>query len=307
LRIRESRSNKGIAVKADCNSRYVYLDPYEGARIAIAECARNLVCVGAEPGGVTDCLCFGNPEKPDRFWQFKRSIEGIAEACGHFRLPVVSGNVSLYNETPESVIHPSPLIGMVGVVDNIERTVGMAWQESGDEIFLVGDCRDELGGSEYLYVLHKLEEGRPPALDIARELAVQKLVLAGIREGLIRSAHDCSDGGLAVTLAESCIAAKLGAHIELVDGVAQGEFRMDSLLFGESQSRIVISVKPESAEKLRAAGRTLGVPVTKLGIVGGNSLSIADNRLDQFDQQLALSVAEMEDGWRNAIGRLMGA
>jgi phosphoribosylformylglycinamidine synthase len=307
LRIREASGNKGIAVKADCNSRYCYLDPFEGARIAIAECARNLVCVGAEPGGVTDCLCFGNPEKPDRFWQFKRGVEGIADACKYFHLPVVSGNVSLYNETPESVIHPSPLIGMVGVIEDVERAARMAFHDAGDVVVLVGDTRDELGGSEYLATVHGLEEGRPPYLDLEREVAVQKLVLAAIREGLVKSAHDCADGGLVVALAESCIAGQTGAHIEIEEGVAQNNnIRVDSLLWGESQSRIVVSVAPENLEKLHAAGRALGVPVTKLGIVGGDSLNIADNRLNQFDQWIALPVVEMENAWRGAIGRIMG-
>jgi phosphoribosylformylglycinamidine synthase len=306
LRIRESKSNKGIAVKADCNSRYCYLDPFEGAKLAIAECARNLICVGAEPGGVTDCLCFGNPEKPDRFWQFKRGVEGIAEACRFFRLPVVSGNVSLYNETAESVIHPSPLIGMVGVLENVECSVGLAFRDQGDIIVLVGDGRDELGGSEYLATVHGLEEGRPPLLDMEREVAVQKLVLAAIREGLVKSAHDCSDGGLAVALAESSIVGKIGAHIELERGVAADrDIRLDALLFGESQSRIVLSVVPENLQKIVDAGRALGVPVSKLGIVGGEHFVIADNRIDQFDRLVDLSVTEMEWAFRGAIGRLM--
>jgi phosphoribosylformylglycinamidine synthase II len=306
LRIRESATNKGIAVKADCNSRYVYLDPFEGAKLAIAECARNLVCVGAEPGGVTDCLCFGNPEKPDRFWQFRRAVEGIAEACRHFRLPVVSGNVSLYNETAESVIHPSPLIGMVGVLEDVTQSVGLAFRDQGDIIVLVGDTRDELGGSEYLATIHGLEEGRPPFLDMDREVNVQKLVLAAIREGLVKSAHDCSDGGLAVAAAESSIAGKIGAHLEIERGVAADDnIRLDSLLFGESQSRIVLSVAPQNLQKLIDAGKSLGVPVTKLGIVGGQNFVIADNRMDQFDQLIDLPLTEIEWAFRGAIARLM--
>lgn len=308
LRIRESKTNKGIAAKADCNSRYVFLDPFMGAQIAIAECARNLVCVGAEPGGVTDCLCFGNPEKPDRFWQFKRSIEGIAAACRHFRLPVVSGNVSLYNETPESCIHPSPLIGMVGVLDDVEKAVGMAFQSAGDVIVLLGQSYDELGGSEYLATLHDLEVGLPPQLDLNRELQVQKVALEAIREGIVHSAHDCSDGGLAVAIAESSIAGKIGAHIELTDSVeAVDNTRLDAVLFGESQSRIVLSLKPEQLPRIQELGRAAGVTVSHLGTVGGERLLIADNRNSFFQPLIDLSVAEVESAFRNAIGLLMSA
>ena len=306
LRVRESKSGKGIAVKADCNTRYCYLDPFEGARLAIAECARNLVCVGAEPGGVTDCLCFGNPEKPDRFWQFKRAVEGIAEACRYFRLPVVSGNVSLYNETSESAIHPSPLIGMIGVLEDVTKSVGMGFTEEGDAIFLVGDCRDELGGSEYLFVEHGLEEGRPPQLNLERELNVQKFVLAGIRNGLIKTAHDCSDGGLAVAIAECCIAGNMGAGIELPDTIeALADTRLDAILFGESASRIVISVDAENRPKLREMARTLGLPLSYLGATGGASITFADNRQAALHPLFSLTLADSSDAYRNAIPRLM--
>ena len=262
LRLKDSKSGKGIAVKADCNSRYVYLDPWMGAQVAVAECARNLICAGAEPAGVTDCLCFGNPEKPDRFWGFKKAIEGIAEACKHFRVPVVSGNVSLYNETPDSAIHPSPLIGMVGVLDDVTKSMGMGFRDSGDVVVLLGECIGELGGSEYLYVEHGLEEGRPPQLDLQRELNVHRLTLAAIRRGLIKSAHDCSDGGLAVALAESCIVGEIGASIELPPEVEHTRgLRLDSVLWGESQSRIVVSCARENLDELRRMAKIARVPL----------------------------------------------
>ncbi|PQV62888.1 phosphoribosylformylglycinamidine synthase subunit II [Abditibacterium utsteinense] len=306
LRLRDSKTGKGLAVKADCNSRYVYLDPFQGAQIAIAECARNLICVGAEPAGVTDCLCFGNPEKPDRFWQFKRAIEGITHACTHFRLPVVSGNVSLYNETPETVIHPSPLIGMVGVLQNVEQAMEMRFRDTGDLIILVGDCKDELGGSEYLFVEHGLEEGAPPSLDLQRELNVQRLTLAAIRRGLVKSAHDVSDGGLAVALAESCIAGRIGASIELPDSVESvSNTRLDSLLFGESQSRIVLSCAPQNLSRLQDMARIAGVPLSFLGTVGGEKLTISDNRIEALTFLCEFPVSEMESAFRGAIGRLM--
>lgn len=305
LRIRESASNKGIAVTTDCNSRYCYLDPKQGAMLAVAEAARNLVCVGAEPGGVTDCLCFGNPDKPDRFWQFARSIEGIIEACGAFRLPVVSGNVSFYNETPESVIHPSPLIGMVGVLQDVEQNVGMAFRDAGDLVVLIGQCRNELGGSEYLAHCHDIEAGVPPQLDLNKELNVQRLTLAAIRRGLIKSAHDCADGGLAVALAESCIAGKIGASLELKpEMTAETNIRLDAVLFGETQSRIVVSIQPESLEMLRSMAQTIDVPLTVLGTVGGDRMTV---HLPGQQPRLLISsaVTELEWAYRGALPRLM--
>lgn len=306
LRIKESATNKGIAVKADCNSRYCFLDPFLGAQIAIAECARNLVCVGAEPGGVTDCLCFGNPEKPDRFWQFTRAIEGIVAACEHFHLPVVSGNVSLYNETPESVIHPSPLIGMVGVLDDVNQRVGMGFRDAGDDIVLLGQCRDELGGSEYLATLHGLEAGRPPELDLERELAVQKLTLAAIRSGLAKSAHDISDGGLAVTVAESCIVGNIGAAIEIPpEAEVQVNTRLDAVLFGETQSRVVLSVAPQHLEQLKAMAQRAGVPMSYLGSVGGDKLTLGDDRAGILRPLAVISLEELNRFYRGAIPALM--
>ncbi|HVF10332.1 MAG TPA: phosphoribosylformylglycinamidine synthase subunit PurL, partial [Abditibacteriaceae bacterium] len=308
LRIRDSASGKGLAVKADCNSRYCYLDPFVGAQIAVAECARNLVCVGAEPAGVTDCLCFGNPDKPDRFWQFKRAIEGIVAACRYFRLPVVSGNVSFYNETPDSVIHPSPLIGMVGVLQNVEQSTSMAFRDAGDAILLVGQCREELGGSEYLAVVHGQEAGTPPELNLKRELNVQRLTLAAIRHGLVKSAHDISDGGLAVAVAECCIVGKIGATVELPDTVEETpDMRMDALLFGETQSRIVLTAMPENLPRLQQMAQRAGVTLSYLGAVGGDRLIVSDNRAGVLRPLLEASLAEVEWPYRNGITRWMSA
>lgn len=308
LRLKDSKSGKGLAVKADCNSRYVFLDPYVGAQIAIAECARNLVCTGAEPAGVTDCLCFGNPEKPDRFWQLKRSVEGIAEACKHFRLPVVSGNVSLYNETSESVIHPSPLIGMVGVLQDVEASMTMSFKDSGDVIVLAGVSKDELGGSEYLFVEHGLEEGNPPQLDLAQELNVQRLTLASIRRGLVKSAHDCSDGGLAVAIAECCISGGVGAKIELPMECDGGEnIRLDALLFGETQSRVLLTVAPENLPLVQDMAKRAKVSLSLLGNVGGENVTIQDNRQGFWTEVLSLPVAELSWAYRGAIPHLMSS
>jgi phosphoribosylformylglycinamidine synthase II len=306
LRVRESKSNKGIAAKSDCNSRYCYLDPFEGARLAVIECARNLVCVGAEPAGVTDCLCFGNPDKPDRFWQFKRAIEGIVDACTSLHLPVVSGNVSLYNETPDSVIHPSPLIGMIGVLSDVNKHTGMGFKHAGDMIVLIGTCRDELGGSEYLATIHGAEAGVPPHLDLEREVGVQKLTLAAIRAGLVHSAHDCSDGGLAVALAESAIVGQMGAHIELPDSIEEKpNTRLDSVLFGETQSRIVLSLPSENWPRLQEMARHAHVHVSYLGRVGGERFLISDARAGGIHTLVDVPLDHATDAYKNAISRLM--
>lgn len=309
LRIKESASNKGIAVTADCNSRYCYLDPHAGAQLAIAEAARNLVCVGAEPAGVTDCLCFGNPDKPDRFWQFARAVEGIVEACQAFRLPVVSGNVSFYNETPESVIHPSPLIGMVGVLDDVEQNVTMGFKQEGDVVVLVSKCRNELGGSEYLAHCHNIEAGAPPHLDINHELNVQRLVLAAIRRGLIQSAHDVAEGGLAVALAECCIAGKIGANLEIsgaiVERMTENEtVRPDAVMFGETQSRIILSMRPEDVEGFQKMAALVNVPAIVLGTVTGDRL-LLHAPPPQLTVIISSTVNELEWAYRGAIPRLM--
>jgi phosphoribosylformylglycinamidine synthase len=306
LRVRESKQGKGIAVTADCNTRYCYLDPFMGAQIAIAESARNLICVGAEPAGVTDCLCFGNPDKPDRFWQFRKAIEGIVTACTAFRLPVVSGNVSFYNETADSVIHPSPLIGMVGVLDNVESHTGMALQDDGDVIVMIGRCDNELGGSEYLAMWHGKEMGLPPQLNMQLELNVQRLTLAAIRRGIIKSAHDLSDGGLAVALAEMCVAGKKGATVVLPTEIAPGGARLDSILFGEAQSRILLTVKKSDLDALVNMARQIKVPLFRLGTVGGEQLSIAQRTLAGVQPPVIhTNLTELEWAYRGAIARIM--
>jgi phosphoribosylformylglycinamidine synthase len=255
---------------------------------------------------VTDCLCFGNPDKPDRFWQFKRSIEGIVSACEALHLPVVSGNVSFYNETPDSVIHPSPLIGMIGVLDDVNQRVGMGFRDVGDAIVLVGQCRDELGGSEYVAALHGLEVGRPPQLDIERELLVQKFTLAAIRGGIAKSAHDVSDGGLAIALAECCIAGNRGASVELPPEIEdQINIRLDAVLFGESQSRVILSIAPENLEKLHLSALHAGLSVNYLGSVGGDKFILGDDRSGVLRPLINVHLADLIRVYKGAIPALM--
>ena len=213
-------TNKGIAATTDCNSRYCYLSPYRGAQIAVAEAARNLVCSGAQPAAVTDCLNFGNPEKKGRFWYFKNCVEGIADACKFFNIPVVSGNVSFYNESSRGTIFPTPAIGMIGIIKDMKRVCSQYFKKEGDTIILLGICKEEFGGSEYLKRVHKLIKGGAPELELKLEKAVQSVTLKAIRKGLANSAHDCSEGGLAVALAECCISNQenmVGAVIDNID------------------------------------------------------------------------------------------
>jgi phosphoribosylformylglycinamidine synthase II len=252
--IRIKGTDKALAMTTDGNGRYCLLHPYIGGTIAVAEAARNLVCSGAEPIGLTDCLNFGNPERPDVMWQFVLAVEGIAEACRQLGIPVVSGNVSFYNETNGLSIYPTPIIGMVGLIEPAGAATTQWFKHPGDLIILLGTTKEELGGTEYLRLAHSREQGSPPALDLEVEKALQDCVLQLIRAGLVQSAHDCSDGGLAVALAECCLsnpAQPLGAVVRL-----QPEgLRRDALLFGESQSRVLLSVAPQVAgEALRSAG-----------------------------------------------------
>jgi phosphoribosylformylglycinamidine synthase len=290
---------QGIAITTDGNGRYCYLDPYLGAQLVVAEAARNLVCVGAEPAGVTDCLNFGNPEKPDRFWQFRRCVEGLAEACRFFRLPVVSGNVSFYNETPETVVYPTPVLGVVGVLDDVRKHCTIGFKRPGDVILLLGETREDLGGSEYLKRFHHQVTGRPPALNLELEKRVQTVCLEAVRAGLASSAHDCSDGGLAVALAECCIWGGLGAKVRL----PESDVRLDAQLFGESPSRILVSARPAKARRIKTAAEAQDVAVWELGRVEGDQMVIAEKR--KRKPLLALGVAEMERIWRSAIRSLV--
>lgn len=266
---RGEMSTRGIAASTDCNGRYCYLDPYLGAQIALAEGGRNLACVGAQPAAITDCLNFGNPEKPEVFWTFHEAVQGLADACRFFGVPVISGNVSFYNESFGNAIYPTPAIGIVGIVEDVTTVATTGFKQTGDTIILVGETADELGGSEYLKVLHGLVAGRPPVLDLELERDVQDVVRAAVRDGLLASAHDCSEGGIAVTLAESCIAGGIGASVALDDDLS-----VAASLFSETQSRIVVSVCEASAPAFIDRLLAAQVPYSVIGEVGGSALEI---------------------------------
>jgi phosphoribosylformylglycinamidine synthase II len=294
-------ANKFLAATTDCNSLYCRLDPRAGGRIAVAEAARNLACSGAVPLAVTDNLNFGNPYKPENFWQLREAVEGLAEACRAFATPVVGGNVSLYNESPAGVVDPTPTVAMVGLIEREEWITTQFFKAAGDVVILLGDAGDEMGGSQFLKVIHGRKAGRPPRLDFERELAVQNALREMIRAGYIRSAHDCSEGGLAVALAESCFnpAGSLGAILDLP---AAGTRRLDQIIFNETQSRIVISTVPENADAVLQFSQSRGVPAHRLGTIGGEHLKIA-----VAGETLRWPVPEIHDDWFNAIANAMSA
>ncbi len=317
----EGVSQRGVAATVDCNSRYVYLDPYEGAKAVVAEAARNLSCVGAEPLAVTDNLNFGSPEKPIGYWQLASACQGIAEACRLMGTPVTGGNVSLYNETLDATgkpqpIYPTPVIGMVGLIPDITQVCGQGWQAEGDVIYLLGvpltdsTPKVSLGGSEYLVAIQGIVAGKPPVVDFELERRVQAVTREGIRRGWVRSAHDCAEGGIAIALAESCIASQLGAEITLGLTAESPERRWDEVLFGESASRILVSVAPEqqasweSYLKDQLAEQEQGNYHywQKLGIVKSTK---ADLRLLTADNLSLMDVTmtEMSDRFSNAIER----
>jgi len=267
--LRVDGTDRGIALTIDGPGRMCLLDPATGAAMAVAEAARNLVCSGAKPLALTDCLNFGNPEKPEVFWQFSQAVVGMSDACRKLGIPVIGGNVSFYNETGASAIVPTPVVGMVGVVEDLAHICRQGFGEPGSVVVLLGANTDELGGSEYVRLATGRTAGRVPLLDLEREKEVQELCLTGIRRGLIRSAHDVSDGGLSVTLAESCISGQTGADLSLPAGI-----RPDVLLFGEAPSRIVVTVDAGDLQAFTDVAGEMGVPVAVLGTTGGTLLNI---------------------------------
>ena len=300
--VRIKGTNKAVAMTVDCNSRYCLLNPYEGARLAVAEAARNLVCSGAVPIGLTDCLNFGNPERPDIMWQFVMAIEGMKDACERFQIPIVSGNVSFYNETNGLSIYPTPMLGMVGLIEDAERTMTQWFKSEGDDIILLGNTREDLGGSEYIKVVQAREQGSPPYLNLDTEKALHDCILSLIRDGLLQSAHDCSDGGVAVALAESCVSGSEGTRGAVVT-LTKGRIRTDAVLFGESQSRVVISVKASHRQTVLDHARSFGVPADVIGTVSGDRLVISVRHKGTAERLIDQPVAGLLDRWACALER----
>jgi phosphoribosylformylglycinamidine synthase len=300
--IRIRGTSRAVAATTDCNGRYVYLEPRRGAMIAVAEAARNLVCAGALPTAITNNLNFGNPLKPHIYYQLREAVLGMAAACEAFETPVTGGNVSLYNETDGRAIYPTPVIGMVGVIDDVSTIVRHAFTSVGDDVVLLGDNTEELGGSEYLYVTADLVAGAPPKVDLEAERALQQAVLAMTRARLLSSAHDCSEGGLACALAECALGdgeAPLGVRVALDD-----DLRPVGVLFGEAQGRIIVSCDPSAtAEVLRLAAR-YEVPARRIGRVSSGDEGFS---ISLRNASVRTTVAAMADAYFDSLSRVMDA
>ncbi|MES2849200.1 MAG: phosphoribosylformylglycinamidine synthase subunit PurL [Bacteroidota bacterium] len=285
-------TNKGLALTTDCNSRYVYADPYKGAMIAVAEAARNIVCSGGHPLGITNCLNFGNPYNPEVYYQFVHAIKGMGDACRKFDTPVTGGNVSFYNQSPDGAVYPTPTIGMVGVMDSVDEKMTMDFKAAGDIIVLIGSSKDDINSSEYLHKIHGIENSPAPYFDLEEEFALQKAVAQLISDKLISSAHDVSEGGLFITLIESSFNKNLGFEISTDNNI-----RKDAYLFGEAQSRVVVSVNEKQFAGLKNVLASMNIPFEKLGTVTKGNISI--------DKDNWGSINEWKDKYDNAIGNLL--
>jgi len=299
VRIRGTK--RAVAATTDCNGRYVYLSPKQGAVIAVAEAARNLVCTGALPTAITNNLNFGSPLKPHIYYQMREAVTGMAEACAFFETPVTGGNVSLFNETDGVAIYPTPTVGMVGVIDDVEHVTRMAFTTPGDTIILFGDNTNELGGSEYLYHFHDLVAGPPPSVDLFMERSLQQATLAAIRTGRVKSAHDCAEGGLAIALAECAVGGEspVGFEVELTDALPPVP-----LLFGEAQGRIVLSCDPADAEEILAIAKEYSLPARRIGTVSAATEGL---RITLKDREVRADVDAILTARRDALPRRMDA
>ncbi len=291
-------TNKRIAVKTDGNGRYCYLNPEMGGKISVSEAARNVACTGARPIAMTNCLNFGNPEKPESFWQLEQAVNGMAEACNVLGTPVISGNVSLYNESEKGAIYPTPVVGILGLFEHDKAPMTMSFKKAGDKIYLIGETLNEIGGSEYLKQIHHLVKGLPPRLDLNTEKILQSAIIDLIKNDWVQSVHDLADGGLLVALVESLDENKLGADISLTRNAA---LRLDALLFGESQSRVIVSVSSEKLADFEAA--TAHLPVSRIGqVVSHHGLTV---NVDGA-KVISTSANTLIDLYDNAIGHIMG-
>jgi phosphoribosylformylglycinamidine synthase II len=293
--VRIKGTTRALAMSTDGNGRYCYLNPRRGAMLALAEAARNVACAGALPIGGTNCLNFGNPERPEIMWQFVEAVEGLADACRALDIPITGGNVSLYNETDGQAIYPTPIIGVVGLIEDAAHVVSRTFKQAGDEVVLLGEGYGELGGSEYLKTIHGLVQGQPPELNLDKERSLIALLTRAAAAGLLQSAHDCSDGGVAVTLAECAFDTEgIGCEVDLPPAA-----RAASTLFGESASRAVVSVKAGNLQRLLQLAAELGVPARSIGRTAGSRIAMTVAGSPSID----CSVAEAEQVWAHALGR----
>jgi phosphoribosylformylglycinamidine synthase len=296
--VRVKGTSRALALSVDGNGRYCYLDPYRGAILAVVEAARNVACAGAEPIGATNCLNFGNPERPEIMWQFARAVEGITAACQALDIPITGGNVSLYNETDGKAIYPTPVLGVVGLIEDSNNVLGRAFKGAGDVIVVLGETRHELGGSEYLKAMHRMVAGVPPDVDLKSEKALQQLLVAAARDGLLQSAHDCAEGGLAVTLAECAFGnGGIGLRVDLPAVDAPSAWTSVATLFSESASRVVVSLAREHLAAFLARANDHGVPAREIGATGAGRIHISINGQSVID----MAVSDAEAVWDSAL------
>jgi phosphoribosylformylglycinamidine synthase II len=290
-------TRRALAVKTDCNGRYVYLNPRLGAMIAVAESARNVVCTGGKPLAITNCLNFGNPYKPEVYWQFAEAVAGIGEACRFFDTPVTGGNVSFYNESPNASVYPTPVIGMLGLLDDVSHAMSSHFKEDGDVVILLGKTKGHLGGSEYLAVIQGTVAGDAPPLDLSAEKRLHELLLKANGEKLLKSAHDVSDGGIGVALAECCLRAGepgIGAEMDLEE---DSGLRRDQMLFGEDQTRVIVTTAPEDAHRMLQLSKRCEVIARVIGRVGGGGLAVG--------KEIDVQIGKIAQAYGGAIGGLM--
>ncbi|MEO7084050.1 MAG: AIR synthase related protein, partial [Gemmatimonadaceae bacterium] len=298
--VRVRGTNGALALKTDCNGRYVYLDPRVGTHIAVCEAARNVACTGGRPRAITNNLNFGNPRRPEVYFQLRESVRGMGEACIVLETPVTGGNVSLYNENPSGAVYPTPVVGMVGVIESLDHITRSNFQLEGDTIVLLGEMTDELGGSEYLARIHNTVAGAPPRCDLAGERALIDALLDAITAGLVHSAHDCSDGGLAVALAECCTMNRekpLGAFVSLTDWES---IPPRALLFGEAQGRVIVSTVDPDAVMRHAKAHN--VPARVIGTVGGPKDALV---ITTSSNTLRASLSTLDEAYHEAIPKIM--
>ena len=303
--VRVKGTKRALALSVDGNGRYCSLDPYLGGMLAVAESARNVACAGGLPIGATNCLNFGNPERPEIMWQFARAVEGIAEACRQLDVPVTGGNVSLYNETDGVSIQPTPVLGVVGLIEDAERALTRVFRRQGAAVVLLGETGVDLGATEYLHVMHGMVRGKPPTIDLPAERSLQRLLVSAAADGLLESAHDCAEGGVAVTLSECCFdSGGIGAEVSLPQASGNGlddreDIMLAATLFGETASRVIASVAEENADEFFARARGAGVPARLIGRTGGTRLRVSVNG----DVVVDRAVSEIEETWANGLTR----
>ena len=297
--VRVKGTDRALAMSVDGNGRYSYLDPYRGAVLAVAEAARNVACAGGEPIGATNCLNFGNPERPEIMWQFARAVEGIAAACRALDIPITGGNVSLYNETDGNPIYPTPVLGVVGLIEDASKVLGRSFRAAADTIVLLGESHHEFGGSEYLKVTQGVVRGVPPAIDLKGERALQQLLVAGVRDALLRSAHDCSEGGLAIALGECAFGTGgIGLDVDVAPvGDAPEGWALTAALYAESASRVVVTVSRHQLPELLERARAAGVPAREIGSTGGGRIRMSAGGRPVID----VALLEAETIWDTAV------